>query len=57
MLPRVPLAIAAGAALGYLYYRVIGCRSGVCPITSSPYVSSLYGAVMGYLLSGGLQGS
>jgi hypothetical protein len=39
-----------GAAGGYLYYVKIGCQSGSCPITSNPYISIIWGAVMGYLL-------
>ncbi|MGA9119143.1 MAG: DUF6132 family protein, partial [Bacteroidota bacterium] len=35
---------------GFLYYYFIGCASGTCPITSNPYVSTLYGAGMGLLL-------
>lgn len=49
------LFIAGGGALGYAYYRFIGCASGTCPITSNPYISTIYGAVMGYLMSGGLK--
>jgi hypothetical protein len=48
---RALLFVLAGAAVGLLYQRLIGCSSGTCPITSSPYVSTLYGAVMGYLVS------
>jgi hypothetical protein len=48
-------SVAFGAALGFAYQRVVGCRTGTCPITSNPYVSTAYGAVMGYLLSGGLR--
>jgi hypothetical protein len=40
----------AGAAGGFAYYYFIGCSSGTCPITSSPYVSILWGGLMGYLL-------
>ena len=40
--------IALGALAGYLYYHFIGCAS--CIITSRPLNSSLYGAVVGWLL-------
>ncbi len=40
------------ALLGYAYYSFIGCKTGTCAITSSPLNSSLYGAVMGYLIHG-----
>jgi len=39
-----------GAVGGYLYYFYIGCDSGTCPITSSPTMSVIWGAVMGGLL-------
>lgn len=48
---KLVLFVLGGALSGYLYYRFVGCRSGACPITSSPIVSSLYGAMMGFLLS------
>lgn len=47
---RMILFIAAGALAGFLYYRFVGCRSGACPLTSSPYISTLYGALMGFLV-------
>ncbi len=40
-----------GALGGFLYYRLIGCNSGGCAITSNPYMSVLWGAAMGYLLA------
>ena len=40
----------AGAISGYMYYRLVGCASGTCAITSSPINSTVYGAVMGALL-------
>jgi hypothetical protein len=44
------LFILGGAAAGYAYYRFIGCSSGACPLTSNPVISSLYGALMGFLI-------
>ena len=46
----VLLGVVIGALGGYLYWLFIGCSSGSCPITSSPLLSSLWGAVMGGLL-------
>ena len=45
------LPILVGALLGFAYYYYIGCVSGTCPITSSPYVSTIYGGLLGELLS------
>ena len=42
--------ILAGGIGGFAYYHFVGCTSGTCPITSNPYISVLYGALMGYLL-------
>ena len=43
------IGVAVGAVGGYLYYAKVGCESGTCPITSSPYISTIYGAIMGGL--------
>jgi len=44
------IGASVGAIGGYLYYHFIGCASGTCPITSNPYISVIYGALLGYLL-------
>ncbi len=43
------LPVFAGAGLGFAYYYFIGCRTGSCPITGSPYISTLYGALIGLI--------
>ncbi len=48
-LPMMILAVV-GLIGGFLYYRLVGCVSGTCPITSNPYVSTLYGGVIGTLI-------
>lgn len=44
------LGIVLGGIGGYLYYRLVGCSSGACPITSNPWMSILWGIALGYLL-------
>lgn len=44
------LGIALGLLGGFLYWRLVGCSTGSCPITASPWISSLWGGVMGGLL-------
>lgn len=48
---RIVLTILGGIA-GLLYWKYVGCASGACPIQSKWYLSSLYGLVLGYLISG-----
>lgn len=51
LIPMVSLiGIVVGAIGGYIYYVEIGCTSGTCPLTSNPYMSILWGGVMGYLI-------
>ncbi len=40
------LSAILGAGLGFLYYKKVGCKSGVCVITSNKYISVLYGALV-----------
>jgi hypothetical protein len=41
-----------GAVAGFFYWKLVGCASGTCMITSKPLNSSLYGAFMGALIFG-----
>lgn len=43
--------IIAGAFVGLGYYYLFGCSSGICVITSSPWSTMAYTAVIGALLS------
>ncbi len=44
---------AVGAVAGFLFYKFVGCSSGACPITSSPVGSTIYGLLIGLILSSG----
>lgn len=48
---KLALGIVLGAIAGFAYYKFIGCATGACPITSNPYVSSIYGALVGLLIA------
>ncbi len=47
---KILIGAAAGGLLGYAYYYFIGCNSGSCPLTSTWYVTTLYGAAAGIFL-------
>ncbi|MGL4370051.1 MAG: DUF6132 family protein [Spirochaetota bacterium] len=47
---RIVLGIVIGGAGGYAYYRFVGCASGSCPITSNPFSSVVWGALLGALI-------
>lgn len=42
--------IVLGAVAGFLYWKLVGCNSGTCMITSKWPNSTAYGAIMGGLL-------
>lgn len=50
---KLLVATLIGAALGYLWYRVVGCSTGSCPITARWWTSALYGAVVGAMVGSG----
>ncbi len=51
MILKIISGIFIGGALGFVYYKVVGCPNGSCPITSKPANTIIYGAVMGLLIS------
>lgn len=51
MLVRAVIFAVLGAGLGFGLHRFVGCRTGACPIWASPYASTIYGALLGFLLS------
>jgi len=55
MMLKLLVGILVGGALGFAYYRFIGCASGACPLTSHPVLSTVYGAVLGALVAGSIR--
>lgn len=45
------LPVLGGGILGYAYYHFIGCNSGSCAITSNPYISTIYGSIIGLIFA------
>ncbi|HEX6848410.1 MAG TPA: DUF6132 family protein [Chitinophagaceae bacterium] len=43
------IGLVLGAFAGFLYWKLVGCNSGTCMITSKWHNSTAYGAVMGGL--------
>lgn len=41
---------AFGAIAGFLYWKYVGCITGTCAITSNPFRSTIYFAVVGGFL-------
>ncbi|MBN2572417.1 MAG: hypothetical protein JXA68_09840 [Ignavibacteriales bacterium] len=41
--------ILLGGLIGYGFYYFIGCNTGSCPITRSPYLSILFGIILGII--------
>ena len=39
-----------GGIGGYLYWHFVGCSTGTCPLTSSPVMSVIWGALLGGLV-------
>jgi len=51
MILKLIAGCVIGGFLGYLYNKKVGCKSGTCPITSSKKGSTIYGAILGMLIS------
>lgn len=45
------IGAAVGALIGYLMYINIGCQTGTCPLMSKSWLSIVYFAIIGALVS------
>ncbi len=52
MILRIAIGAVIGGGLGFAWYKLVGCSTGTCPLTSNPYVSTLYGMAVGALVAG-----
>jgi LytS/YehU family sensor histidine kinase len=44
------IGFLVGAIAGYAYYAFIGCKTGTCPLTSNPFISTIFGGILGMLI-------
>jgi len=51
MILRLVIGVGIGALLGFAFYKFIGCSTGACPIAANPYLSSIFGAAAGFMVS------
>jgi hypothetical protein len=51
MIVRLIIGVVAGGLLGYGAYRFIGCSTGACPLTAHPWISTIWGMIIGGLLA------
>ncbi|MBI5384573.1 MAG: YtxH domain-containing protein [Verrucomicrobia bacterium] len=52
MILKIIIGAVIGGALGFAYQRLVGCSSGACPLTSSPWITTIYGMVVGGMIGG-----
>jgi hypothetical protein len=52
MIIRIVVGAVVGGGLGFAYYKFVGCSTGTCPLTSNPFISTLYGMTVGALVAG-----
>ena len=51
MILRIIIGVTLGGGLGFGWYKLVGCSTGTCPLTSNPVISTIFGAVFGALLA------
>ncbi|MBS1261606.1 MAG: hypothetical protein MAG453_00935 [Calditrichaeota bacterium] len=44
--------VLAGGFLGWLYWAKVGCVTGTCPLTANPWITTGYGALLGFVVAG-----
>ena len=44
------IGMIAGAVLGLVYYFEVSCKTGTCGLTSNPFLMTLWGTAVGYLV-------
>lgn len=52
MIVRILIGAMFGGGFGFAYYRLVGCSTGTCPLTSNPFITTIYGGIVGALVAG-----
>ena len=47
------IGAAVGAAIGFLVYRFVGCKTGACPLTSNPWTAMVVWGLIGLVFASG----
>lgn len=50
MIIAIVIGVVIGGALGFANYKFIGCKTGTCPLTANPWISTLYGMFLGGMI-------
>jgi len=50
------IGMIIGGITGFVFYKIIGCPLGGCPITSNPYLSTILGSLLGFFILSGFGG-
>ncbi len=51
LITTIILGVLIGGALGFANYRFIGCKTGACPLSANPWISTAYGMFVGGLIA------
>lgn len=51
---KIAIGVLIGGALGFANYKFIGCATGTCPLSSNPWIATIFGMMLGGLVGGTL---
>jgi hypothetical protein len=51
MILRIIIGVVVGGGIGFGWYKLVGCSTGACPLTSHPVFTMIYGTVLGVLIA------
>ena len=47
----IAIGIGIGGLAGFANYKFIGCATGTCPLSSNPWIATIYGMLLGGLIA------